>query len=105
MNFRPQDSARKVYKKSPSKLLFENELAAELRILRFSPFTFETVAETGRFLQSTPTYVNLPEIQELKFSRNFISRFIKAHGFRWGPEGQIFQPENYEVMAINYGED
>ena len=49
--------------------------------------TYDTVLNAGKKLQQEERYINVPEVQTLKFSKNFISSFLKANGFR--PENPV----------------
>ena len=43
---------------------------------------YDTVLNAGKKLQQDERYINVPEVQTLKFSKNFISSFLKTNGFR-----------------------
>lgn len=48
----------------------------------FDTITYETVSTAGKTLQKDPRFLEMPEIQGLKFSKNFIGSFLRANGFR-----------------------
>ena len=66
-----------------SKAQFESELDEELeRSYRRANLSYEIIKLAGESLQSTEKYSNIAEVASLKFSKNYISRFMSRHGLR-----------------------
>ena len=66
-----------------SKAQFESELNEELeRTHRRANLTYEIIKLAAELLQSSEKYSNIEEVASLKFSNNYISRFMNRHGLR-----------------------
>ena len=81
-----KNQIRKLFSKIFSTTLkaeFESELHEELeRVYRRANLTYEIIKLVGESLQSAQKYSHIEDVIGLKFSKNYISRFMSRYGLR-----------------------
>jgi len=80
----PELETKKAFKLQKLTLAeFESELHEELeRVYRRANLTYEIIKLVGESLQSTQKYSHIEDVTGLKFSKNYISRFMSRHALR-----------------------
>ena len=70
----------------PGIFKFKAALASKLNEISFNTnVTAEIIATVGKQLQNEPDFADDESVKNLKFSNNFITNFLKRHGFRDKP--------------------